>query len=212
MGATFPVGVAAAVMLAYLSGAIPVGALLARRFAGADIRRQGSGNIGATNVARVAGAWLGAATLAADLLKGWLPALAAARLAPAGSLEPPTAAALAAVAAVLGHVFPVYTAFRGGGKGVATAAGGFAAACPASVLAAAALFLAVALATRRVSAGSLVAAACLPIFGALFSGPAVAVAAAAAGALIFLRHRDNIRRLLGGVEPPFAIRRRPPPR
>jgi glycerol-3-phosphate acyltransferase PlsY len=210
MSDTPAVGFGLLLAAAYLAGSIPFGRILFRWRARGDIRERGSGNIGATNVARVAGAGLGLATLAGDMLKGLMPAIAAGRLAPGGALDSEASAALAALAAVVGHIAPVYTRFGGGGKGVATAGGGFAAAAPAAALAAAGVFLAVAFAGRRVSAGSLAAAACLPLFVAAFGGGmAASGAAAAAAALIFLRHRDNIRRLLRGDEPPFDLRRPP---
>jgi len=192
-------------LAAYLLGSIPWGLALTRLFGSADIRRHGSGNIGATNVARVAGPALGLATLAGDVLKGWAPAALASQLAMPPAAAEPYAAALALLA-VLGHMFPVYTRWRGGGKGVATAAGGFLALAPLAVLLALGVFgLALAL-TRRVSAGSLAAAAVLPlaVFGA--TGSAVLCAGGViVAALIFVRHADNIRRLRAGTELPFSL-------
>ena len=105
--------------LAYLMGAIPCGLLLARRFTRVDLRQEGSGNIGATNVARVGGPALGLATLAADMLKALAPVWAASVWGPS-PLDP----VIAAVAAVLGHTFPIYTRFRGGAKGLPRPPGG----------------------------------------------------------------------------------------
>jgi glycerol-3-phosphate acyltransferase PlsY len=196
-------------LLAYLLGSIPWGLVLTRLFATADIRRYGSGNIGATNVARVAGPALGLATLAGDFVKGWAP------VALASSLDlPPAAAELYAAAlallAVLGHLFPVYTRLRGGGKGVATAAGAFAALAPPAVLIALAVFVLVLALTRRVSAGSLAAAAALPPAVLGTTGSAVFCAGAGiAATLIFIRHAGNIRRLLAGTEPPFRLGKNP---
>jgi glycerol-3-phosphate acyltransferase PlsY len=196
-------------LLAYLLGSIPWGLVLTRLFASADIRRRGSGNIGATNVARVAGLVLGLATLVMDFLKGWAPAALAAHLRmPETSAEP--YAVILVLLAVWGHMFPVYTRLRGGGKGVATAAGGFLALAPLAVLIALGVFgLGFAL-TRRVSAGSLAAAAALPIAVFGVAGSAVYGAGAAVTAVfIFLRHADNIRRLWSGTEPTFRLG--PPP-
>jgi len=191
--------------IAYLAGSVPFGLLLARRFSRVDLRRTGSGNIGATNVARVAGPILGLATLAADVLKAFLPVWAAAAW--TGSPEAPLAAA---VAAVLGHTYPIYSRFRGGGKGVATTLGGFLVVAPQAVPWAALVFLAGALLSRRASVGSLAAALALPVAVVATTGSwASAVAAAAAAALIFVRHADNIRRLRAGTEPAFRLGRTP---
>jgi glycerol-3-phosphate acyltransferase PlsY len=190
---------------AYLIGSIPSGLVLARVFGGIDVRRQGSGNIGATNVARAAGAGLGLATLAADLLKGLLPVFFAQRLDPAE-----TAWVVAALLAFFGHLFPVFTRFRGGGKGVATAAGGFLLLAPAAVAAGGVLFAAVFASWRRVSAASLAAALMLPA-AAWFAGqaPAVWAGAAVAALLIVWRHAGNLRRLAAGIEPKFRLGRPP---
>jgi len=196
-------------LLAYLLGSIPWGLVLTRLFAIADIRRHGSGNIGATNVARVAGPVLGLATLVGDFLKGWAPVALASYL----DLPPAGAelyAAALALLAVLGHLFPVYTRLRGGGKGVATAAGGFAALAPLAVLIALVVFVLVLALTRRVSAGSLAAAAALPPAVLSTTGSAVFCAGAVmAATLIFIRHAGNIRRLLAGTEPPFRLGAKP---
>ena len=196
-------------LLAYLLGSIPWGLVLTRLFAIADIRRHGSGNIGATNVARVAGPVLGLATLLGDFVKGWAPVALASYL----DLPPAGAelyAAALALLAVLGHLFPVYTRLRGGGKGVATAAGGFAALAPLAVLIALVVFVLVLALTRRVSAGSLAAAAALPPAVLSTTGSAVFCAGAVmAATLIFIRHAGNIRRLLAGTEPPFRLGAKP---
>jgi glycerol-3-phosphate acyltransferase PlsY len=196
-------------LVAYLLGSIPWGLVLTRLFGAADIRRHGSGNIGATNVARVAGPVLGLATLAADALKGWAPVVLASRLELPPSAAAPYAAGLALLA-ILGHMFPAYTRGRGGGKGVATAAGGFFGLAPPAALIALGVFGLFAALTRRVSAGSLAAAAVLPIavFGVTGSATTGAGAVIAA-ALIFVRHADNIRRLRAGTEPRFGFGRTP---
>src|SRR5512134_3109956 len=120
-------------LFAYLLGSIPWGLVLTRLFRADDIRRQGSGNIGAANVARVAGAGLGLATLAAGILKGCIPVLLMSKTALAAEEAPMAWATAAALLAFCGHLFPVYTGFRGGGKGVATAAGGFGVIAPPAV-------------------------------------------------------------------------------
>jgi glycerol-3-phosphate acyltransferase PlsY len=193
-------------LLAYLLGSIPFGVVWTRFFSAADVRRSGSGNIGATNVARVAGAGPGLATLACDFLKGFGPVWLADTLAPASGAYGVLAAA-AALAAFGGHLYPVYTRFRGGGKGVATAAGGFAALAPLAAAAAAAVFLLVFVLGRRVSAASLAAAAALP-FAVYAAGGSVAATAGAfiCAGFIFGRHRENIRRLARGTEPVFSLR------
>jgi len=189
-------------VLAYLLGSIPCGLLLARRF-GVDLRGSGSGNIGATNAARVGGPVLGAATLAADIGKAFLPVWAASAW--TGS---PTLPVAAAVAAVLGHTYPLYTRFRGGGKGVATAAGGFLGIAPLAVLLATAAFLVCGGIFRRASVGSLAAALTLPFAVHLAAGSwAVTAGGALTSALIFIRHAGNIRRLVAGTEPVFRFGR-----
>jgi glycerol-3-phosphate acyltransferase PlsY len=133
----------------------------------------------------------------------------------ASYLDPPQAGAelyatALALLALLGHLFPAYTRLRGGGKGVATAAGGFAALAPLSVLIALMVFGLVLALSRRISAGSLAAAAALPPAVLGTTGSAVFCAGAAmAATLIFIRHAGNIRRLLAGTEPPFRLGNKP---
>lgn len=191
------------VVLAYLCGSVPWGLVLAHR-AGVDPRREGSGNIGATNVARTAGAGLGAATLALDAAKGALPVVLARLL---GSSAP--VAAIVALAAVLGHVFPPWLRFAGG-KGVATALGALAPIVPGALAGAVAVFGLVLGLTSRVAAASLAGAAAAAVLSLAigYPGPAAAVTWVIA-ALIFVRHRENIRRLLAGTEPPLHIRTGP---
>ena len=186
--------------LAYLLGSIPFGVIIARRFAAVDIRSGGSGNIGATNVMRLAGVIPGLLTLAADILKGTVPVLLARILLPAaGELY----VSVTVLAAVCGHMFSIYHRFRGG-KGVATTGGAFLAVAPTAVLIAAAGFALAAGLSRRVSPGSLLAAALLvPATGWVTHSTAYTLCAAAAAVLIALRHRSNIARLIRGCEPPF---------
>jgi glycerol-3-phosphate acyltransferase PlsY len=182
------------ILVAYLAGSLPFAFLLARR-AGIDVRKAGSGNVGAANVVRTTGAWRGVAVMSLDVAKGALAVFLASRTS-AG----PTLPALAAAAAVVGHVYPVWLGFRGG-KGVAVAAGVFAVLTPVAAGASAALFLAVVWATRYVSLGSMAASVALPPAAWLTGAPRAVVAAAiGAGALILFRHRGNIRRLRAGTE------------
>ncbi|HKB25023.1 MAG TPA: glycerol-3-phosphate 1-O-acyltransferase PlsY [Methylomirabilota bacterium] len=180
---------------AYLVGALPLGFLVARAFGVGDIRRHGSGTIGATNVLRAAG-WVPALlTLGGDIAKGYLAVAAAAALA-----GDPAVRAAAAVAAIVGNCWSVFLGFRGG-KGVATGLGGLLAVVPWAVAPAVPVWLAVAVTTRYVSLGSILGALCVPL-GALLLGygaPAV-VAALAAAAIIVARHHENIGRLLAGTE------------
>lgn len=181
---------------AYLLGAVPFGLIIARNFAGIDVRKEGSGNIGATNVARTTNKWLGIATLMLDALKGAAPVLISAH----ALHQPIEVSAGAALAAVLGHVFPIYLLFRGG-KGVATAAGVFIALTPISTLIAVAVFAVVAAVTRVVSISSLIAA--LVLLGAVWRIDGrieVLYVAIAVVALIFVRHAGNISRLLRRTE------------
>jgi len=189
-------------LVAYLVGAVPVGFLVARAFGVGDIRRHGSGNIGATNVLRAAGRVAALLTLAGDAAKGALAVGAGGAL-----LGGPAGAAAAAVAAVLGNCWSVFLGFRGG-KGVATGLGALLALVPAAVAPAAAVWLGVVLASRYVSLGSLAAAACAPAAAALLGYPAPSVvAAAAAGAIVIARHHENIRRLVHGTERRLGARR-----
>lgn len=177
---------------AYLLGAVPFGLLLARRAAGIDVRSAGSGNIGATNVARTAGKKLGAIVLVLDALKALLPVVLARALAPAAyELHAGVGAA-----AVLGHVFPIYLKFHGG-KGVASALGALLALAPWAALGGALLFLLAYAASRWVSLGSLLGAA-LTVALAFALGYPRAYAWCALGlcVLTIVRHRGNIARML----------------
>jgi glycerol-3-phosphate acyltransferase PlsY len=165
------------------------------------VRRAGSGNVGATNVARTAGAIPGLITLVLDVGKGAIPVASAIAL---GVDE--TVVSLAAFAAVLGHVFSLFTSLRGG-KGVATAAGAFLVLAPAALGIALVAFAIVVAASRRVSLASIGAAAALPIALAAMGdrGPSL-LAAVAVAALIAFTHRENVRRLIAGTEPAFGIK------
>jgi glycerol-3-phosphate acyltransferase PlsY len=190
---------------AYLLGTIPFGLLLARRV-GVDVRRAGSGNIGATNVARSAGVRLGLATLLADAVKGALPVLAARALHLGDWIVPG-----AALAAFLGHVYPVTLRFAGG-KGVATALGAIAVLAPSVALVAVTVFALAFTLTRRVSAGSALAAIATPLAASVLAAPRAetAVCAIMAG-VILLRHVDNLVRLRHGMEPRFTLPKRQAP-
>lgn len=185
-----------AAVAAYIVGAIPVGFLVARIFGVADIRRHGSGTIGATNVLRTAGRLPAVVTLVGDVVKGALAVELAGRVGGGGA----RALALGAVAAVVGNCWSIFLGFRGG-KGVATGLGALLRLAPLATLAALPVFLVVVATTRYVSLGSLLGAACVP-FGALVLGAPRAVTAAAVGvtAIVVLRHRENIVRLRAGTE------------
>lgn len=189
-------------IVAYFLGSIPWGLILAR-VAGHDVRREGSGNIGATNVRRVAGTPLGVITLMLDMAKGAVPAILATRIFPPGTPAGELLVSAVILLAVLGHIYPVFLRFREGGKGVATAAGGFLAVSPAGVLVALLVFVLFVCMTSRVSVGSLAAVAALPVILWETTGSgAITIGAALAGVLIAVRHKDNIRRLIEGTEPP----------
>jgi glycerol-3-phosphate acyltransferase PlsY len=187
------------IFVAYLLGSIPTGLLLARR-AGIDPRRSGSGNIGATNVARSAGVRIGLATLAGDATKGALPVMTARWL---GLGEP--LAASAGVAAVIGHVAPIGLRFRGG-KGVATALGALSVLAPWTAAACVAVFAGVAWRHRLVSLASILATITAPAVLLATGAPAATTTAMAVVAiLIVLRHHENLRRLMAGTEPRLTL-------
>ncbi len=184
------------IAVAYLIGSIPFSFLVARAFGVHDVRRVGSGNVGATNVLRNAGKAAGALALVLDLGKGAAASALAGQLAPGDAVLP----AAAAVAAVVGHMFPVWLRFEGG-KGVATGLGAFAPLAPTAALAALLAFALVAAGTRYVSLGSVAGGAALAALAFALRGPdPVAIAAAFTFALVVFRHRSNLRRILGGTE------------
>ncbi|MCP4645306.1 MAG: glycerol-3-phosphate 1-O-acyltransferase PlsY [bacterium] len=196
-----------AIALSYVVGSIPTGLWLGLGLRRVDIRQHGSKNIGATNTLRVLGKGLGALALAGDAGKGIVPVLLIARLS-----EWPYAALVCGVAAIVGHVFPIFLTFKGG-KGLATSAGVFLALCPVATLIAFGAFFGVVAVTRMVSAGSVTAAV---VFSALLwtlpyewatypthsapRGPVLAILATLVAALIVVRHRSNIARILKGQE------------
>lgn len=180
----------------YVLGSISFAVLLVRKRTGKDIRQEGSGNAGATNVLRSHGKGLAIAVALADVAKG----AAAVLLARLFTAEPRVAAA-AGLAAIVGHVFPLFYGFRGG-KGVATAVGAFLALTPLATLLCVAVFVLIVAATRYVSLGSVVAMCLLPpVAGLLFHAPRpVVVAAAGAALLILAKHFENLKRLARGEE------------
>jgi glycerol-3-phosphate acyltransferase PlsY len=188
----------------YFLGSIPFGYLLVRAFRGADVRTTGSGNIGATNVARTS-PLLGIFTLLLDVLKG----MAAVGIALALSPGDRTVAFVAALAAVAGHIFPVWLRFRGG-KGVATGLGSFILLTPKAVLLAMAVFVIMLAAFRFVSLASVTGAAFLPLFTlVLREGHSTQIGTVAIAAfLIILKHRPNMQRLVAGTEPKFKANRK----
>ena len=184
------------VALGYVLGSIPTGLLVARWQKGVDIRRHGSGNIGMTNVLRAVGKGAAALTLVGDLAKGLLPVLLA-----RAWLTSPWAIGLVALAAVIGHLYPVFAGFHGG-KGVATTLGASLPLLPGPLLIAFLVFATCVALRRQVSLGSLAAAAALPIAALVWGSPAAYVLyALVAATLIWYRHRENIQRLLAGTEP-----------
>ena len=187
---------AVAALAAYVIGAIPVGFLIARAFGIDDVRRHGSGAIGATNVLRTAGKLPAILTLVGDVAKGALAVVVGAAIA-AGD---PAGAAIAAVAAVVGNCWSVFLGFRGG-KGVATGLGALLRLVPWAIVPAVIVFAAVVITTRYVSLGSLLSAIGVPLAALALRYPGVSViAAAVAAAIVVVRHRENIDRLRHGTE------------
>ncbi|HEX3320016.1 MAG TPA: glycerol-3-phosphate 1-O-acyltransferase PlsY [Terriglobales bacterium] len=190
-------------VVAYLLGSIPFGYLLVRVFRGEDVRHSGSGNIGATNVARSSPV-LGLLTLSLDASKGGAAVLIAARFQTSGALY--SIESLAALFAILGHLFPVWLKFRGG-KGVATALGSFVIIAPKSILCVIGIFALVFLVFRYVSLSSVIAVACFPVtawlLGEYGKMPSVLIIMSVAALLVVSRHHSNLGRLMQGTEPRF---------
>ncbi|MGA8617818.1 MAG: glycerol-3-phosphate 1-O-acyltransferase PlsY [Candidatus Sulfotelmatobacter sp.] len=188
----------------YLLGSIPFGYLLVRILRGEDVRQSGSGNIGATNVSRKSPV-LGILTLLLDALKGTVAVWMAYAIAPTYPLM-----SMAALFAVLGHLFPVWLKYRGG-KGVATGLGSFVMIAPKAVLIAVAIFIIVVIIFRYVSLGSIIAVASFPVLvyemRTLCSAPPALMFMATTSLLIILKHHENIRRLLAGTESRLGAKR-----
>jgi len=183
-----------AVTFGYLLGSIPFAFLLSRQ-RGIDLRRSGSGNIGASNVLRTTGVRAAVIAMVLDGVKGTVAVLVAQLLA-AG----PIAAVIAAFASVVGHVYPIWLRFRGG-KGVATAAGAFAVLAPEALGIASCVFFIAVLATRFISVGSIAGALTLVLVAAFSDAPGiVAIGATGCALIIFYRHRENLARLVAGTE------------
>jgi acyl phosphate:glycerol-3-phosphate acyltransferase len=199
------------VAIAYLLGSIPFGYLIVKARAGEDIRERGSGNIGAANVARNAGLALGVLTLLLDAAKGYGAVLIANRLADGNSNNARWMMA-AAIAAVVGHMFPVWMGFKGG-KGVATSLGVFVPICREAVLAALVLWVLVVAFWRYSSLGSIAAAAAMPVFVYLLYAPRhappayITLATMFIAVLVLWKHRENIERLIAGDEPRLKLPR-----
>lgn len=211
MSEVTPMPLVAAIVASYLLGSIPA-AFIAGRVKGIDLRKHGSGNLGATNVIRVLGAKIGMAVFAFDMAKGAVPVLIALHMLPPtawpwGSAT--IAAIMCGVAAIIGHVRPIYLKFGKGGKGVATAAGVFIALAPLQTLLALVVFAVVLLTSGFVSLGSLTSALMLPILLAITVGVRSPIFAMSAlvGVFVFWTHRANITRLRNGEEHRFGKRR-----
>jgi glycerol-3-phosphate acyltransferase PlsY len=183
------------IILGYLAGSIPTGLILSKAFSDIDPRKEGSRNIGATNILRTAGKKLGALTLIGDCLKGLIPVLLALWL-----MKSEVWVCLVALAAFAGHLFPVFLKFKGG-KGVATALGIYLGIAPLAVLIDAVIFFGVVLKWRYISLGSLTAAAVMPVLITILTGSKFyLVASLIIAGLIYYRHHGNIQRLLAGSE------------
>ena len=195
---------AISVLLAYLLGALPFGYLLVKLRSGSDVRTVGSGSTGATNVTRAAGPWVGATVLILDVAKGygavWLSDILS------GSDERYVAGA--AIAAILGHSFPVFLRFRGG-KSVATGVGVFIYLTPLAVPATFGLWVVAMLLWRYVSLASVLAAALYPLTAYFLYRPSLEIflAAVICAAIIMLRHYGNMERLVAGTEPKFSLKK-----
>ena len=189
------------IIVAYLIGSIPFALLLARRFGAADLRRVDSSNLGAANVMRASGVTAGLLVAALDMTKGAASVWLAARGSNGAALP-----AAAGLAAIIGHIYPVWLRFRGG-KGVATACGAFAILTPLALPPALAVFVAVVWLTKYISLGSVVATMALPPLAYALGSPAPSVIAAVAAAIVIVfRHRSNVWRLRTGTERRLGVR------
>ena len=201
------------ILVAYLIGSIPFGYLIVRHQVGEDVRESGSGGTGATNVSRRAGKTAGVLTLVLDALKGAAAIIVAQKLIGEGGPYIDWLTAAAAIAAIAGHIFPVWLKFRGG-KGVATGVGVFLMVAPVAVICAAVIFLVLVFITKYISLGSIIAAAMIPLFvfmDMVISDPIsdlrpLLTATVVGAMLIIFAHRGNIRRLAEGTEPKFRLR------
>ncbi len=192
---------ATVILIGYLLGSIPFALIMARRWSATDLRRSGSGNLGAANVLRTSGVPAGVLVALLDMLKGAVSVILAERLSPSAA-----APAVAGFAAIVGHIYPVWLRFRGG-KGVATACGVFSILTPLAVPPALAVFIAAVWITKYISLGSVLASIVLPPLAYVAGGqvPAVAAAVAAASIIVF-RHRSNVARLRAGTERRLGVR------
>jgi glycerol-3-phosphate acyltransferase PlsY len=185
----------AAIVAAYLIGSVPFALLLARRWGAADLRRVGSGNLGAANVLRASGLKAGILVAVLDVTKGAVSVMLAERF--SGSAAAPAAAGLAAI---VGHIYPPWLRFRGG-KGVATACGVFSVLTPLAIPPALGIFVVAVWMTKYISVGSMLASMALPPIAYAMGSTAPAVSAAlVASAIIVFRHRSNLVRLRSGSE------------
>jgi glycerol-3-phosphate acyltransferase PlsY len=203
-------------VLAYVAGSIPAAYIAGKVTRGIDLRQHGSGNLGATNVYRVLGAPIAIAVLVFDAAKGavpvlWFPRLLSPNAAGAGSA--PLWAVAFGIAAIVGHVRPIFLLWKGGGKGVATAAGVFGALAHVAILIALAVWLAVLVVSGYMSLASLAGAAVLPFAVAITRGvrSPVFVVSVLVAAFVFWTHRANIGRLRRGEEPRFGRKSKPAP-
>ena len=188
-------------VLAYLFGSIPWGIVIAPFFTPKDIRQQGSGNIGATNVLRIAGFKAGALVLTADVLKGTLPLLLAVKMVNISTMSGQAYLSFVALAAFGGHLYPLYLGLKDGGKGVATALGCLLVLSPVTSLILILIFVLMVCMTGRVSVGSLSGAAALPFILWKSTGSwALTLCAVVISVFIFVRHKENILRLINGTE------------
>jgi glycerol-3-phosphate acyltransferase PlsY len=206
---SIPMTVVLIPVFAYLLGSIPFGLILGKIFASGDVRKEGSGNIGATNVARVAGPLAGILTLLLDGAKGAAAVLLSERYSNGSALW----MIIAGLAALIGHCFPIWLKFKGG-KGVATAAGVYLALSPLAFLAGLILFILVVGFWRYVSLGSISAAAAMPMLLYFLWAPhhapppVITFGALAVAMLIVYKHDANLQRLVNGQEPKFSFSRK----